>query len=223
MQAADYAQQTSSDPWEFAVGLDELQRQGLFVNDLRLLAKTGLVEQANEITRPACDGREFQPTRSLRFTKHACFILTSRGIDVARNTCDVGLDAVAMCATPKWNGEVHELLFRGLVVKKFKAPAKNQEAILAAFEEEGWPSHIDDPIPPDPEKDSPQRLHDAVKGLNRHQVNRLLCFHGDGRGEGVIWEPLTPPNLPKKSDRSVVRAQRGRAAQHSAESDRLHA
>ena len=34
------------------------------------------------------------------------------------------------------------------VVKQFRVPAGNQELILAAFEEMGWPPHIDDPLPP---------------------------------------------------------------------------
>ena len=76
----------------------------------------------------------------------------------------------------------------GKLVKHFKWPALNQETILAAFEEEGWPPRIDDPLPPLPEQDPKRRLHDTIKCINRNQKHHLIHFHGDGTGEGVIWE-----------------------------------
>ena len=76
----------------------------------------------------------------------------------------------------------------GTTVKRFRWTAANQETILAAFEEEGWPHRIDDPLPPQPDQDSKRRLSDTIKCLNRKQINQLIHFHGDGTGEGVIWE-----------------------------------
>jgi len=61
---------------------------------------------------------------------------------------------------------------------------------VAVFEEEGWPQHIDDPLPTTADCDSKQRLHDTIKRLNRHQINQLIRFRGDGSGSGVIWESL---------------------------------
>jgi hypothetical protein len=40
------------------------------------------------------------------------------------------------------------------VVKEFKLPAPNQETILTAFQEEGWPPRIDDPLPPVPQAET---------------------------------------------------------------------
>ena len=82
----------------------------------------------------------------------------------------------------------HELRLGETLVKKFKWRAANQEAILCAFEEEGWPPHIDDPLPPILDKDPKRRLSDAIKCLNRKQLNTLVRFSGDGTGEGVYWE-----------------------------------
>jgi hypothetical protein len=73
-------------------------------------------------------------------------------------------------------------------VKRFRVPALNQELILAAFEEEGWPPHLDDPLPQEANTDPKQRLQDTIKRLNRHQVNRLIHFRGDGSGTGILWE-----------------------------------
>jgi hypothetical protein len=91
---------------------------------------------------------------------------------------------------PQWDKERQELRLGDLVVKQFKVPAPNQELILAAFQEEGWPPRMDDPLPPHPEQDSKRRLHDTITTLNRHQKHRLIRFSGDGSGEGVRWELL---------------------------------
>ena len=77
-----------------------------------------------------------------------------------------------------------------VLVKQFKLPSPNQETVLMAFQEEGWPPRIDDPLPPHPELDPKRRLHDTIKCLNHNQQNRLIQFHGDGTGEGVLWELL---------------------------------
>jgi len=89
---------------------------------------------------------------------------------------------------PHWNSTRRELSLNGKVVKRFRVPAPNQELILSAFEEEGWPEHIDDPLPVRGGVDPHTRLHDAVNRLNRHQTNRLLRFHGNGNGNGLFWE-----------------------------------
>lgn len=88
---------------------------------------------------------------------------------------------------PCWDGALRQLRWAGQLVKEFRVPAANQEAILTALEEEGWPPYLDDPLPPTNDIDPKARLHDAIKNLNRKQINRLLCFRGNGNGEGVLW------------------------------------
>jgi hypothetical protein len=63
--------------------------------------------------------------------------------------------------------------------------------VLNAFEEEGWPKRIDDPLRPDPDQDAKRHLHDTIRRLNRNRRAPLIHFSGDGTGEGVIWD-LTP-------------------------------
>lgn len=89
---------------------------------------------------------------------------------------------------PCWNGNRRELSLEGLVVKRFRVPARNQETILTVFEEEGWAEHIHDPLPITHDIDAPTRLHDAINRLNKCQINPLVRFHGDGKGTGVFWE-----------------------------------
>jgi hypothetical protein len=95
---------------------------------------------------------------------------------------------VTPAVKPRWHATRRELSLAGLIVKRFRVPARNQETILSVFEEEGWAEHIQDPLPVDHEIDAPTRLHDAINRLNRCQINPLLRFHGDGKGTGVFWE-----------------------------------
>ncbi len=93
--------------------------------------------------------------------------------------------------TPCWDCDRQELRIGHHVVKEFKLHSPNQAIILAAFQEESWPTRIDDPLPRHADIDPKQRLHDTIKSLNRNQRNRLIRFRGDGTGQGVRWE-LSP-------------------------------
>ncbi len=90
--------------------------------------------------------------------------------------------------TPIWDTQSRELRLGAHVVKQFKWPAITQEAVLQAFSEEGWPTRIDDPLPPSPNICPKRRLHDTIKCLNRRRVNKFIKFRGDGTGEGVLLE-----------------------------------
>lgn len=90
---------------------------------------------------------------------------------------------------PRWDAKRGVLWFGGQVVKRYLRPAPNQTTILAAFQEEGWPEMIDDPIPGG--SDDPKgRLHDTVKNLNQTLDGRGLRFHTCRFGQGVRWEAL---------------------------------
>jgi hypothetical protein len=107
-----------------------------------------------------------------------------RGL-AADNNRSYSIDALVK---PAWSRARRELSLRGTVVKRFRVPAHNQEMVLCAFEEEGWPAHIDDPIPVSHDIDPRTRLHDAIHRLNGRQTNRLVRFKGNGNGTGVFWE-----------------------------------
>jgi hypothetical protein len=86
---------------------------------------------------------------------------------------------------PVWNRDRRELLLDAEVLKRIDRlnRAVNQVTILDAFQEDGWPSRIDDPLPP---STNSRRLADTVRRLNE----RLLRIHfsRDGTGEGIRWE-----------------------------------
>ena len=90
--------------------------------------------------------------------------------------------------SPTWDRDRQQLRVGKAIVKEYKVPASNQEAILAAFEEENWPPRIDDPLSPVPDQDPKRRLHDTINSLNRNQKQPLVRFLGDGSGQGVRWE-----------------------------------
>jgi hypothetical protein len=93
---------------------------------------------------------------------------------------------------PFWDTYRRELRIGDRVVKRFRRPAKNQETILAAFQEDGWPPRIDSPLSGRSARQAMDRLHDAVKKLNR-QLKPLLRFLSDGLGQGIIWQLRRPP------------------------------
>ena len=90
--------------------------------------------------------------------------------------------------TPTWDCGRQELRLGSQIVKEYRLHSPNQVTILTAFEEDGWPAKIDDPLLPHADMDAKQRLHDTIKSLNRNQKRPLIRFRGDGTGQGIRWE-----------------------------------
>lgn len=193
LEALRYADDTNSNAWDFAVSMGRLVNLGATESDLRWLVLKGLVDHGKEVTIEGDDGREFRPTGNLTFSSRTCFVLNDRGIITAMQCRRESLPVLSeseteTVAVPHWNGVLRQLQLDGKIVKSFKWPAINQETVLCAFQEEGWPRRIDDPLPPHPEQNPKRRLADTIKCLNRKQYVTLIHFRGDGTGEGVIWE-----------------------------------
>jgi hypothetical protein len=209
LEAYHFAQEVNRNVWEFAVEASLLRAFGLTVNDFRWLVCKGYVEHAREVTRLGEMGRQFRANGELVFSKRTCFVLTEAGVEFLCRE-DPAMQLASLAApepTPKimassehvngaalhkptWDCDRRELRFVGSLVKQFKLPSPNQEHILMAFEEDGWPPRIDDPLPPHPEAEPKQRLRETIRSLNRNQKERLVRFKGDGTGEGVLWEPF---------------------------------
>jgi hypothetical protein len=203
LQAYEYALELGQDGWDLAVELPVLQAAGLTNSDLRWLAGMGYAEHAIETTGPNDRTRQFRRTMLVTFTEQTCVVLTHSGVAVAQELFGGDLvialpkPAISNCKIvvsddpsplPKWDQQRRQLRVGADVVKEFKLPSPNQETLLMAFEEEGWPPRIDDPLSPLPQLDPRRRLHDTIKALNRKQKQFLIRFMGDGSGEGVRWE-----------------------------------
>ena len=128
-------------------------------------------------------------SRKPKITRHR--VLESAGLVPARtrNGSSVEFrltdgDAATRSASliPHWDAATRVLRVGERVVKQYRVPAAAQEAILAAFQEEGWPPHLDDPLPPVRDGYPKDRLRDAIRHLNANQKNRRLRFRGDGTG-----------------------------------------
>lgn len=202
LEAGDYAHRVAGDPWEFAVDIQQFRRLRLTENDLRFLIRMKYVDHAREITTSSDVGRVFRSTGSASFTKRTCFVLTQLGTAVeeylammpANGQIHDRRHAGSLCAAhqstqlPFWDSHCRTLSFEGQMVKHFKWQAMNQERVLSAFQEERWPKRILDPLCPHPSLDVKRRLSDTIKCLNRGHANTLIRFHGDGTGEGILWE-----------------------------------
>ena len=199
-----YARALESNVWEFAVEIDRLQAEGTSNSDLRYIISVGYAEHAVEVTPLKSRKRVFRKLQNLAFAGRTCFVLTESGESFVRllgliqpnsregwkREDDRASEAdIEQPIVPKWLRDRRELRLGDRVVKQFKVPAPNQETILAAFEEEGWPYRIDDPLPPHMDQDPKRRLHDTINKLNRHQRHTLVHFRGDGTGRGICWEP----------------------------------
>jgi hypothetical protein len=191
-RAYNYAREVACDPWDFAVEIQDLRAADLDNSDFRWLVCKGYVEHAGEVRGPSADRRAYRPTGRLHFCKRSCFVLTAAGADfvdqllarlaVANGTPEPTADPASKGrGRPRWDRERQELTVGGVLVKRFKVPAVNQEMILAAFEEEGWPPRIDDPIPPKGDTEA-RRLHDTINSLNGCHLQTLIRFLGDGTG-----------------------------------------
>ena len=118
---------------------------------------------------------------SLAEKVNAVVRLYGRALDGTFKTCKKAV-------RPRWDQETRTLYYSGQVVKKFRQQSCHQETILATFEDDGWPSRIDDPLTGGADTNGSQRLRDAIRNLN-NQFTKLLVFSSDGR-QGILWCPV---------------------------------
>jgi hypothetical protein len=203
-EAAQTADRLGQDIWQFAIEIDRFHAVGVSNTDLRRLLCLGHIEHCQERTTDGAKQRSFEKLDNLELPQRTCFVVTAQASDVASEESPAKRMAMTLTGAdpseargslsevPWWDGKARQLWWHGLLTKQLHRPARNQETVLAAFEEEGWPMRIDDPLPQTPEIDPKVRLHDTIKNLNRHQLRRGICFRGDGRGWGVLWMVQEP-------------------------------
>jgi hypothetical protein len=215
LRAYEHSLDAQRDPWQFAIGASELKLLGLHEIDLVWLLNKGLAEQAIETTVPGDMDRCFRRLTTRIIGTQAFFILTGAGFEVLTHrqapngagatqpdspqawetpASSAPAESAAphfsrdSAVIPSWDPSQRELRFRGELVKRYRVPAPNQERILSAFQEEGWPHGIDDPLPPEADQDPIRRLQATVKSLNRNQSAALVRFRGNGNGDRVCWD-----------------------------------
>lgn len=217
IQAYSYAQDLNRDVWDFGLEIWSLRAAGVASFDLRWMISRGLVDHALEVTQSCDEKRVFQHDRGVVFTERSCFALTKVGVTTARSLINnisenlqehtpltdnyvVNGNGKQREQIPEWDSERHQLRFGDFLVKEYKVNSPNQEAILMAFEEEGWPPRIDDPLTPLQDIDPKERLRNTIKSLNRRQASHLIRFMGDGTGEAIRWEAISQGISSKRLD-----------------------
>ncbi len=187
--------QMKRDPWDFAIEISDVGSAD--TSDLRSLIYKGLMEHRAETTSQGSPRRTFQNETDVMLSSRSCFIITPQGIRTlvawmsSRPESDGTQASVGTGdhqQTPVWDSNRRELRLGDRVVKLFRWPAQNQETILNAFQAQGWPAMIADPLPQDPNICAKRRLHDTIKCLNRRRIQKLIKFRGDGTGRGVKLE-----------------------------------
>ena len=93
---------------------------------------------------------------------------------------------------PVYDALLRELRVGEVVTRVYRQPARNQEALLRAFQGAGWKCRI---RAPKQLCHDPRRLRETLDQLNTPQKGRpkLLQFRGDGTGSGVMWEWVEHP------------------------------
>lgn len=213
-RARESARARQLSAWEFAVEIGVFHRAGLTSTDLRSLLVDGLIERRREVTRPTDSIRKFRGVGSLALDVADCFVLTDAGherlVSAALETnrestrdiirvmfsgerARVDGKHPVLPPVPEWDVQRRVLLLDGEVVKRFTHSAPSQELILAAFQEEGWPSWIDDPLPIRGRANPKRRLRQTVQNMNRAQSPQGIRFTASCDGLAVSWQPLQSP------------------------------
>lgn len=88
-------------------------------------------------------------------------------------------------AKPKWDPETGKLYYRDQIIRKLRKTKDltNIHLILDTFEEDGWPSRIDSPIPND---SSGERLHETIRSLKKDLIG--ITFSVQEGGQAVVWQ-----------------------------------
>ena len=104
---------------------------------------------------------------------------------------------------PRWDAMRRELVVDGQIVKRFRLPAVNQVAVLAAFEEEGWSSRIFDPLPPHAGQDlqattaRDREVAESFSSCADHSFPRRRHRPRRSLGMGLRLAMIPPPPSPR--------------------------
>jgi len=90
---------------------------------------------------------------------------------------------------PKWDRKTGKLFYDGVSILEISHQGCNQWRLIEAFDQAGWPEHLDDPLSePEQRWHSSERLNQTVKDLNRKLKGKRLHFRVDADRLSVRWE-----------------------------------
>jgi hypothetical protein len=215
LSAAERARRQRRRPHAKPVPLPCLRGGGAGDSLLRWLLFQGHVDHLRPCPGPGGEGLDPGVVQSVVLATDSSFALTPEGSAFAVAFLDaVSHDGDTACGAaqefvvlgdlvPTFRQEGRVFLWGSHVLKCFRQPSGNQELVLRAAEELGWPTWFDDPLPRAPRVNAKARLHDTIKALNRNQDRPLIHFRGDGTGTRVGWQfrwtclPSATPEVPQ--------------------------
>lgn len=189
-EAYEMSKRFDRNRWDFSIELNQLLDLGAPTHVVRMLVCDGWLEHQREVASD--EGRKFVPESDVVLKTDSCFVLTDKGIAIADKVTESNkkidrTDEAVSAEGPHWNSDLREYWVGEKLIKRFRWRAANQEKVLEAFAQQGWPHRIDDPLPQDEKICPKQRLHDTIKCLNRKHVSEgVVRFRGDGTGRGVL-------------------------------------
>jgi hypothetical protein len=203
LEGYDYAHDLKASPWEFAVEATTLLAQGCTPNTLRWLVLRGYVEQTARGPKRRRRKRQPHLAEPRTFAEGTCYVLTALGASIARGDtprapCTEPLARNSQRRskeegdTPVWDSATGELRFLSCLVRRFRNAASDQRAVLDAFQRQGWPERVKDPLPHSGEEglNVKKRLRDTVKNLNRDHEAPGMHFYATDAGRAVGWKRL---------------------------------
>lgn len=95
---------------------------------------------------------------------------------------EAGQKTSVVVQLPQWDLKTRALSLDGRILRKYAVHAKNVCPVLSAFEEEGWPPQVFDPLPG---RNNAARLHRTIASLNNGLT--AIRFNADGQGTGYTW------------------------------------
>lgn len=183
-EAHQCARDAGASAAHYAVPVTELRAAGCSDRILHWLLDKGYARHSGARGH-AADRLEFGPASRFTATRQAAATAAGLGTPPA-DSPPAGGDK------PDWRDDLGELRFRGRLVRRFRNAASNQRAILNAFQRAGWQPVIANPLPRDKAGANrvKERLHDAIKNLNRGHACRCIQFYGTNGGCSVGWKPV---------------------------------
>jgi hypothetical protein len=182
------AKEADQSPWKHAISVRQLQGLPLPQEKLLCLVDSGCLKQSVDPNVPCLSQRFLTPSET---PPNACYVLSRAAFEGLRATGPPKArprQNKSRRLVPDWDPQRRELRYLGYIVKRFHNPAEDQETILAAFQAQGWPDHIEDPRPN--VSNPKENLHNTIKNMNRHRTHKLVRYRGDGTGRGILWEPV---------------------------------
>jgi hypothetical protein len=165
--------------------------------DLRRLVRDGLAEYRIEVTKPRSQRREFEAwdNHNRSIPDGSCFVLTQRGVSLAREVAASDDDPSTVrrkparrVKCPRWDGDCR-LYWGKEVIKELDRTAPEQTRALDEFQRQEWKTAINFSAILESMGKTGSDGADWIENTT-HNLNldlRRIKFHMDCKGRSIRW------------------------------------